>query len=99
MCGEKFHVQHALICKKGGFVSQRHDHIRDLLTVAINKVCLNVQSEPHLIPLTGEHFRYKTANTNDESRLDIKANIIIILLLFLYFTSVVHHHKNINKIQ
>ena len=71
--GENFHVQHVLICKKGGFVSQRHDHIRDLLIVAINKVCLNVQSEPHLIPLTGEHFRYKTANTNYESRLDIKA--------------------------
>ena len=53
--------------------TQRHDHIRDLLTVAINEVCIDVQSEPHLISLTGEQFRYKTANTSEESRLDIKA--------------------------
>ena len=72
-CTEKLGVQHALICKKGGFVSQTDDHIRDLLTVPINKVWLNVQSEPLFIPLTGEYLKYKTANTNDESRLDIKA--------------------------
>ena len=65
VCGETFCVQHTLICKKGAFVSQRHDRIRDLLTVAINEVCLNVQSDPHLIPIAGEH-------TNDESRCDIK---------------------------
>ena len=30
-CGEDFHVQHALICKKGGLITQRHNKIRDLL--------------------------------------------------------------------
>ena len=30
-CGEDFHVQHALICKKGGLITQRHNEIRDLL--------------------------------------------------------------------
>ena len=72
-CGERFNVIHALSCKKGGFVSKRHDNIKDFLTILLNKVCVDVQSEPQLIPVTKEHMKLKTANTNDESRLDIKA--------------------------
>ena len=30
-CGEDFHVQHALICKKGGLITQRNNEVRDLL--------------------------------------------------------------------
>ena len=29
-CNEKNTIDHALICKKGGYVSMRHDRIRDL---------------------------------------------------------------------
>ena len=72
-CGERFDVTHALSCKKGGFVSQRHDNTRDLLTHLLDKVCKDVEAEPHLIPVTGERMALRTANTNDESRLDIKA--------------------------
>ena len=39
----------------------------------LNKVCVDVQAEPHLIPVMNEQFRLRSANTSDEARLDIKA--------------------------
>ena len=42
VCGEKYTVCHALSCKKGGFVAQRHDDVRNLLTSFLGKVCTNV---------------------------------------------------------
>ena len=72
-CGEKFNESHAMSCKKGGFVSSRHDNMRDFLTICLNKVCRDVMVEPHLIPLTNEKFALKSDNTSEEARLDIKA--------------------------
>ena len=46
--GEKYTVCHALSCKKRGFVAQRHDGVRNLLTSLIGKVCTNVEVEPQL---------------------------------------------------
>ena len=51
VCGEKYTVCHALSCKKGGFVAQRHDGVRNLLTLLIGKVCTNVEAEPQLQPI------------------------------------------------
>ena len=72
-CGEKFDEVHAMSCKKGGFVSNRHDNIRDFLTTCLNKVCKDVQVEPHLIPVTTERFEFLSAKTGDDARLDMKA--------------------------
>ena len=72
-CGERFDVTHALTCGKGGFVIERHDNVKNTLTSLLNKVCVDVESEPHLIPVTNETLVYKTANTKDDARLDIKA--------------------------
>ena len=30
VCGDAFTVDHAMICKRGGFVTQRHNELRDL---------------------------------------------------------------------
>ena len=73
VCGEKFDVNHALVCKKGGFISRRHDTLRDLFTILLNKVCVDVEAEPHLLPITNEVMRFKSANTDNGARLDIKA--------------------------
>ena len=50
VCGEKYTVCHALSCKKGGFVAQRHDGVRNLLTSFLGKICTNVDVEPQLQP-------------------------------------------------
>ena len=73
VCGEKYSVCHAPSCKKGGFVSQRHDGVHNLLTSLIGKVCTNVEVEPHLQPLDNERFKVRSAVTSPEARLDFKA--------------------------
>ena len=45
VCGENYTVCHALSCKKGGFVAQRHDGVRNLRTSLLGKVCTNVEVE------------------------------------------------------
>ena len=72
-CGKKFDVTHALSCGNGGFVIERHDNIKNTLTTLLTKVCLDVEAEPELIPITKETFINKTANTSDGARPDIKA--------------------------
>ena len=73
VCGEKYTVCHALSSKKGGFVAQRHDGVRNLLTSLIGKVCTNVEVEPQLQPLDNERFNLRSAVTSPEARLDFKA--------------------------
>ena len=73
-CGENVSVSHSLSCKKGGFVAQIHDGIRDLLTSVISNVCKSVESEPHLQPHDNERLKLITANTRPEARLDIKSS-------------------------
>ena len=72
-CGDRMTVGHALSCKRGGFVAQRHDGIRELLTLHISRICKNVEVEPRLQPIDTERFDLRTTTTSPEARLDIKA--------------------------
>ena len=54
---------------KRGFVTQKHDDIRDLLS----RVCKNVEVEPRLQPLNNERLNLRSAIRSPEARLDMKA--------------------------
>ena len=54
-------------------MAQRHDGIRELLTLLINRICKNVEEEPLLQPIDNERFDLRTTTTSPEARLDIKA--------------------------
>ena len=73
-CGEPFTVAHSLHCGKGGYTHMRHDEIRDTFAKIMKDVCFDVEVEPKLQRLEGESFEYKSFCTEDEARLDIRAN-------------------------
>ena len=68
-----FTVNHALSCKKEGFIAQTHDTIRDLLTLHISKVCRDVETEPLRHSLDNEVFNLQSTVISREARLDMKA--------------------------
>ncbi|XP_057302766.1 uncharacterized protein LOC130636933 [Hydractinia symbiolongicarpus] len=73
VCGARFDVKHSMKCKMGGFVTRRHNDIRDLTSKLLKDVCHDVQLEPNLLPLTGERFDLKSVKTGDDCRPDIRA--------------------------
>ena len=44
-CGEGFDFQHAMSCKKGGFVTLRHNEVRDITGTLLSDVCKDVELE------------------------------------------------------
>ena len=68
-CGEKFDLQHALSCKKGGFGSLQHNFVRNITSSVLSEVCKDVRVEPQLQP---ETFAPSTA-TGNKVRLDVCA--------------------------
>ena len=56
VCRDTFTVDHAMICKRGGFVSQRHNELRDLEADLLSIVCSDVEIEPILQDISGEQL-------------------------------------------
>ena len=62
-------IDHIISCKKGGFVSLRHNQVRSLVI----EVCSDLCVKPQLLQLTGENLNEKMAIRSDEARVDITA--------------------------
>ena len=73
-CGDPLSVDHAMSCHKGGFPTLRHNEIRDLTANLLKEVCPNTCIEPGLQSLDGEPFRLRTTNTEEDARVDIRAD-------------------------
>ena len=71
-CGASFDMSHALSCKKGGFITLRHNEVRDITAELLGKVCVDVRKEPALAELNNEQLPQQ-ANKSKEARLDISA--------------------------
>ena len=68
-CGKENDVDHTLNCKSGGYVSLRHNRLRDLEAELMKEVCQDVRIEPELLPIESEGIRH--GNTADKARLDV----------------------------
>ena len=59
---------------KGRYTQMRHGEIRNIFAAIMKEVCFDVEIEPKLRPLERESFVHKTTSTEDEARVDNKAN-------------------------
>ena len=60
-------------CKKGDFVTLRHNTLRDITGALLEEVCQDVAIELILQPVTDNNLAPSTTNTNDGARLDVSA--------------------------
>lgn len=61
-----------MVCRRGGFIIQSHNELRDLEADLLNTVCHDVQVEPVLQEITGEVLTRAT-NPAPDARLDVHA--------------------------
>ena len=72
--GEPFNVDHAMICRQGGFTIRRHNELRNLEAQMLNLVCHDAEIEP-VLQITGASLA-RGANTAPDARLDIHARSV-----------------------
>ena len=70
-CGNNFNIEHALTCKKTGFITLCHNRLRNITASLLKEVRHDVRIEPTLQKLTSEQFEQRAANTSNETRLDV----------------------------
>ena len=72
VCGDRFSVDHAMICERGGFIIQRYNELRDHEADLLDLVCNGVETDPVLQEISGETLN-SGANLACDARLDIHA--------------------------
>ena len=55
-CGESFTVNHSMICKLGGLITQCQNELGDLEAQFLSMVCSDIEIEPVLQDISGEHL-------------------------------------------
>ena len=98
VCDQRFTIEHALSCSRGGFPSIRHNEIRDITAEFLTEICHGVGTEPCLQPVTGERLAQRSANREDGARLDIVAEDFWgrdRQLHFLMYGFLTHSHRAI----
>ena len=55
--GQNFNVEQVLSCKKGGFITIRHNKVRGTLANLLKMIFNDVKIEPPLLPLSVDSFR------------------------------------------
>ena len=61
-----------MICRRGGFIIQRHNEVCDLEAEMLNMACFDVEVEPVLQEILGEMLP-RGVNKAPDARLDIHA--------------------------
>ena len=56
VCGDHYNVDHAMIYKRGGFVIQRHNELRDLYAEMLCMLCNGFETKPVLQDITGKEL-------------------------------------------
>ena len=63
-----------MICKLGGFITQRHKELRDIEAEFLSMVCSDVEIEPVLQNISVEHLN-RGSNKAQDAKLDIRARV------------------------
>ena len=70
-CGKQNSIDHALTCATGGYVIFRHNKIRDTFARILKEVCIDVKTEPPLIPIKSDFNKRVIGNNTECARLDV----------------------------
>ena len=73
VCGASFTIDHVMVCQHGSLTFVRHNDLRDIRAGLFSRVCSDVATELPLQPLNGEAITPKSANQQDDARVDIHA--------------------------
>ena len=71
VCGKENTTNHTLICPKGGYVSLRHNSLRNTEAKIMREVCKDVVVEPALLPARND--QHTSTNKSEKAQLDISA--------------------------